>query len=197
MVDLNTVGLNAYEQGIKEGREMTRPISVGGSDILNKAGAKLDTGKVRIELFPAEALLGPSRVLTFGASKYSDRNWELGIAWGRVFGALMRHMWAWWQGKGPTSKSFLFGELDGETNFSHLWHAGCCIAFLIAYEERNMYQFDDRPKAHGYAGGKATPDKVGVVAAFEKSSLQPVTTAFREDQFMPHSGEVRSASHGR
>lgn len=72
-----------------------------------------------------------------------ERNWELGMKWGRVFGALMRHMWCWWGGKSPTSKSFLFGELDDETKFSHLWHAGCCIAFLITYEER-MVGEDDR-----------------------------------------------------
>ena len=32
--------------------------------------------------------------------------------------------------------SFLFGELDGETSFSHLWHAACCLMFLVTYEER-------------------------------------------------------------
>lgn len=74
------------------------------------------------------------------------RNWEKGMSWGRVFGALMRHLWCWWGGKGPTTKSFLFGDLDDETGYSHLWHAGCCIAFLIAYEERGVGE-DDRLKA--------------------------------------------------
>lgn len=63
-----------------------------------------------------------------------ERNWELGMDWSRVFGALMRHMWSWWKGE----------KLDPETGKSHLWHAGCCIAFLIAYEERNVGN-DDRP----------------------------------------------------
>lgn len=109
------------------------------------SGAKYDQGKVRIELFPGDALFAISQVLTFGAKKYTDRNWEQGISWGRVFGAAMRHAWAWWQGKGPTNQSFLFGELDIETGFSHLWHLGCCVAFLIAYEMRGMAKFDDRP----------------------------------------------------
>lgn len=112
-------------------------------------GQKFDAGKTRIELFPGDALFAISQVLTFGAKKYAARNWELGISWGRVFGAAMRHMWAWWQGKGPTNKSFLFNSLDDETKFSHLWHAGCCIVFLIAYEMRGMTKFDDRPKAQG------------------------------------------------
>jgi hypothetical protein len=66
------------------------------------------------------------------------------MTWSRVFGALMRHMWCWWSGMQPTSKSFLFGDLDAETGKSHLWHAGCCLAFLIAYEERATGT-DDRP----------------------------------------------------
>jgi hypothetical protein len=109
-------------------------------------GTKYDGDKVRIELFPGEALFAISQVLTFGAKKYADRNWEKGIKWSRVFGACMRHMWCWWQGKSPTATNFVFGELDPETRFSHLWHAGCCIAFLISYEERKMSEFDDRPQ---------------------------------------------------
>lgn len=65
-----------------------------------------------------------------------DRNWELGISYSRVFGALMRHLWLWFSNAGP----------DKETGFSHLAHAGCCIFFLLTYEQRKMDSFDDRPK---------------------------------------------------
>ena len=98
-------------------------------------GTKYDVGKVRYELLPAEMLDGVSQVLTFGASKYDDRNWEKGMLWSRVFGALMRHLWAWWN---PLTLSE-----DEETGMSHLWHAGCCIAFLITYEARGVGT-DDR-----------------------------------------------------
>lgn len=108
-------------------------------------GQKYDEGKTRIELFPGDALFAISQVLTFGAKKYDARNWEKGISWGRVYGALMRHLWAWWQGNIPTTKNFLFGKLDVETGMSHLWHAGCCLVFLIAYEMRDMRNYDDRP----------------------------------------------------
>ena len=101
-----------------------------------------------VELIPPELLFAVATILTSGAIKYADRNWEHGMSWGRVFGALMRHLWAWWGGKAPTTKSFLFGDLDFETGHSHLWHAGCCIAFLIAYEERSKGT-DDR-----WNGGK-------------------------------------------
>lgn len=109
-------------------------------------GRKDDTGKARIELIAPELIFALAQVLTFGAMKYAPRNWEKGMSWGRVFGALMRHLWAWWGGKGPTTKSFLFGDLDDETEFSHLWHAACCIMFLLAYEERGVGT-DDRLSA--------------------------------------------------
>jgi len=112
---------------------------------LSKGGMKDDADKVRLELIPPELLFAVGDILTSGAKKYADRNWEKGMKWGRVFGALMRHMWAWWGGKGPTTKSFLFTDLDTETGKSHLWHAGCCIAFLIAFEERGVGE-DDRLK---------------------------------------------------
>jgi hypothetical protein len=97
-------------------------------------GRKDDAAKVRMELLPPELLEATAIVLTFGAKKYEDRNWEKGMKWGRVFGALMRHLWAWWRGEGT----------DPETGYSHLWHAACCIAFLISYEARQIGE-DDRP----------------------------------------------------
>ena len=98
-------------------------------------GRKDDQGKVRLELLPPEFLMAVGEILTFGAQKYADRNWERGMNWSRVFGALMRHLWAWWRGD----------PCDPETGKSHLWHAGCCVAFLIAYEQRGVGN-DDRPK---------------------------------------------------
>lgn len=106
-------------------------------------GMKFDTGKVRMELLPPEFLFGTASILTFGAAKYGDRNWEKGMDWSRVFGALMRHMWCWWAGKGPTSENFAFGSVDDETKCSHLWHAACNMAFLVAFEARGSGK-DDR-----------------------------------------------------
>ena len=99
-------------------------------------GRKDDAGKVRVELFPGEALFAISKVLTFGAIKYADRNWEKGMSWGRVFGALMRHMWSWWRGE----------KTDPESGLSHLHHAGACIIFLICYEQWEVGR-DDRSDA--------------------------------------------------
>ncbi|MCB0512607.1 MAG: hypothetical protein KDC72_08660 [Bacteroidetes bacterium] len=113
------------------------------TDILKSEGVKYDDDKIRLELLPPELLFAVGQILTFGANKYADRNWELGMKWSRVFGAAMRHLWCWWGGKLPTTTNFVFGDLDTETKFSHLWHAACCIAFLISYEERKTGE-DDR-----------------------------------------------------
>lgn len=98
-------------------------------------GRKDDGSKPRYDLIPPELLEAVAHVLTFGAQKYSERNWEKGMKWGRPFAAMMRHMWAWWRGE----------KADPETGYSHLWHAACCIAFLVAYEERQVGT-DDRHK---------------------------------------------------
>lgn len=97
-------------------------------------GRKDDSAKPRYDLIPPEWLDGPAQVLTFGAAKYSARNWEKGMRWGRPFAAMMRHMWAWWRGE----------KADPETGYSHLWHAACCLMFLMAYEARQIGE-DDRP----------------------------------------------------
>lgn len=114
--------------------EGVKGIAIPEKDQLKTEGVKHDQGKVRLELLPPELLFGIGEILTFGAKKYADRNWELGMNWSRPFGAMMRHMWAWWRGD----------PCDPETGKSHLWHAGCCLAFLIAYEERKVGK-DDRP----------------------------------------------------
>jgi len=97
-------------------------------------GRKDDQNKAPYHLLAPELLDGTARVLAFGAAKYAPRNWEKGMNWSRPFAALMRHMWAWWRGEGT----------DPETGMSHLWHAACCIMFLVAYEER-LIGNDDRP----------------------------------------------------
>jgi len=97
-------------------------------------GKKFDGGKNRLDLVPPEIVLAIGDILTFGAEKYGDRNWERGMNWSRVYGAMMRHMMAWWSGESH----------DPETGKSHLWHASCCMAFLVTYEQREVGK-DDRP----------------------------------------------------
>ena len=116
------------------------------AEVTAHQAVKHDDGKPRYDLVPPEALDALSRVLTFGASKYSERNWEKGMDWGRVFGAMMRHAWAWWRGE----------NTDPETGYSHLWHALCCAAFLVTYEQRRIGK-DDRHVTGQEEKGSAAP----------------------------------------
>ena len=101
--------------------------------------ARKDDGlKLPLELLPPDALEAIAEILAFGKAKYGARNWEKGMAWSRPFGACLRHLFAWWRNE----------PRDAETGKSHLWHAGCCILFLIAYEARSTGT-DDRPQGKG------------------------------------------------
>ena len=97
-------------------------------------GRKDDQGKDPWHLAPWDAFRAIVKVLQFGAGKYAPRNWENGMAWSRPYSALIRHLTSWWEGE----------KADPETGYSHLWHAGCCIVFLIAFELRGIGT-DDRP----------------------------------------------------
>lgn len=101
----------------------------------HSSGVKFDQDKIKLHLLPPDVLEEIGKVLTFGAAKYSERNWENGMSWSRPYGALLRHMFAWWKGE----------DNDPETGLSHLAHAGCCLFFLLAYSKRNVGT-DDRPK---------------------------------------------------
>ena len=79
-----------------------------------KGGYKDDHDKIRMELIPPELLEAVGDILTFGAKKYADRNWEYGMKWSRPFGALMRHMWAWWRGEDKDPETW-YSEFRGQT----------------------------------------------------------------------------------
>ena len=98
-------------------------------------GKKNDEGKLRYDLIPAYALDALAGVYTTGAEKYDDRNWELGINYGRVFGALMRHAWVCMRGVSE----------DPDDGQHPLMSVAWCAFALYEYERRGMVKFDDRP----------------------------------------------------
>lgn len=107
---------------------------------ISQGGVKYDDSKVRFDLMPVEAEVAVARVLTKGASKYKDRNWEQGLRYGRVYAAARRHMGEFWNGN----------AYDEETGEHVLAHAICMLTFLLAYELRRKdvpryAEFDDRP----------------------------------------------------
>lgn len=96
-------------------------------------GTKHDKDKTRYDLLPPEALEAIAQVLTFGAKKYGDRNWEKGIEKGRLIRAALSHTLKWWSAVLSKDEA---ARLDDETGLSHLAHAACCVIFLLTYEIR-------------------------------------------------------------
>lgn len=86
---------------------------------------------------PRRALDGVARVLAFGATKYGDRNWELGIKYSRLFSAAQRHAHA-------LGREEL---LDPESGLPHEWHFWCNVLFLCVFTSRGRCDLDDRPPA--------------------------------------------------
>ena len=98
-----------------------------------QAGVKDDNGKARFDLIPPPALIALAELYSTGSVKYGDRNWELGMAYGRVFGAMMRHSWAWWRGE-------IYDKEDGQ---HHLISVAWCAFALFTFESKGVGQ-DDR-----------------------------------------------------
>lgn len=100
-------------------------------------GLRYNEGKTRHDLVPQFAQQQYAKVLTKGAEKYADRNWELGMRWSKVVASLKRHLEAFEMGE----------DFDKETGLLHTAHIMCNAAFLTEYYK--LYpQGDDRP--HNY-----------------------------------------------
>jgi hypothetical protein len=85
-------------------------------------GQKFDEGKPRMDLLPMDALVEIAKVLTFGAKKYGDRNWEKGLKLYRLRGAILRHDAAAEMGE----------TLDPESGLSHKAHKACTAVMELA-----------------------------------------------------------------
>lgn len=119
-----------YEQGKTGGLDVPAssfvPTPKSQKDLSPTVGFKNDKGKLRLDLFSPFFIEAISEVQTWVVERgeYPERNWENGMHWSRLFGAIMRHLWRWWMGE----------EFDRKTELPHLWHAGCCIMYLVHYD---------------------------------------------------------------
>lgn len=97
-------------------------------------GLRFNTGKTRYDLIPAYAQEQYARVLTKGAEKYADRNWERGMPWSKVISSLERHLYAIKRGE----------DHDPESGLLHSAHVMTNAAFLTEFY-KIFPQGDDRP----------------------------------------------------
>lgn len=108
-------------------------------------GLRYNEGKLRYDLLHPVSQEGIVKVLTKGAEKYAERNWEKGMKWSTVIASLKRHLVAIERGE----------DFDKETGLLHADHVQCNAHFLSAYY-KIAPEFDDR--AHKYLKHK----KVGL-----------------------------------
>ena len=96
-------------------------------------GVKFDVGKARFDLISAGPLQELAMIYTYGAKKYADRNWEKGMAFGRLYAATQRHLNAFWSGQ----------SIDEESGMHHLAHAAFGMLALMELEKTHP-ELDDR-----------------------------------------------------
>lgn len=97
-------------------------------------GLRFNEGKAREDLVPRFAQDQYVQVLTKGSVKYSERNWEAGMAWSKPLASLKRHLAAMERGE----------DFDEETGLLHAAHIMCNAAFITQYY-KTYPQGDDRP----------------------------------------------------
>jgi len=92
--------------------------------------------KIRMDLIPPFVIDQYAKVMSKGAVKYSERNWEKGMPWNEVIASAMRHFFAFMNGE----------DFDKETGLLHVSHAMWNMAALVEYY-RTHPEYDNRPKA--------------------------------------------------
>ena len=130
-------------------------------------GLRFNKGKLRYDLVEPHAYRDFVEVLTDGADKYFDRNWENGLSWTSVLASLKRHIAAIELGE----------DYDPERGRLHIAHAACNVHFLNAFYY-TFPQGDDRPKSF-LKMPKIGLDIDGVIANFTGAwnKIHPEITA--------------------
>lgn len=96
-------------------------------------GLHHDHGKTRLELVDSWWIEQVGHVLAFGAKKYDDHNWTRGIAYTKLVGSALRHIFAFLRRE----------DLDPKSGLPHLAHASCCLMMLAGMTRRHP-ELDDR-----------------------------------------------------
>lgn len=108
------------------------------SDTIDKkpeagTGLRFDSGKLRLDLIPAEILIELGGIFTGGSDKYFDHNWRGGMEWGKMLACHDRHYLKWRMGI----------STDPELGRNHLAIAAWNLLCLMVYEKQGL-GYDNR-----------------------------------------------------
>lgn len=106
-------------------------------DVIEKEkGRKDDKDKLRFDLISPFALEEIAKVLSFGANKYGDRNWEKGLSYDRLLGAMYRHINAFQQGN----------IIDSDNGCHHMASVAFCAMAILHFHKTGNFSKEDGVK---------------------------------------------------
>lgn len=123
-------------------------------------GKRFNNGKTMHHLTPAFAQDEYAKVLTVGAEKYGEHNWQKGMSWSKVISSLKRHLNAFESGE----------DYDPETGCLHTAHIMCNAAFITEYY-KIFPEGDGRTQWFKKPIKRVFLDIDGVIADFEQYFL--------------------------
>jgi len=141
--------MNNKERREEEAMKVKELLTKSAINNNTSKGVRFDQGKLRYDLVNPWAHEQMVRVITKGANKYAERNWEKGMLWSRVIGSLKRHIAAVEKGEDydfypDTCEECRNGTCTNHTGELHAAQIQCNGHFLTAYYK--IYpQGDDRP----------------------------------------------------
>jgi hypothetical protein len=136
----------------RSGLDMLLAAARQGMPPPDNKGLRYDQGKNRLELIPPEWEWALGEVLTAGAVKYAERNWEKGMDWGKLIGPLRRHLNKFLSGHSYDTEPDAEGRPG--TGCHHLALVAWNALALMSYELRgigtdNLARADYRDKTKG------------------------------------------------
>ena len=116
-----------------------QPIAVKYPD--NNPKAAVGAKKLPVHYVPPALMLGAAEAMADGAKKYGPYNFrESQIAAGVYMGAMLRHLFTWWDGE----------DIAQDSGVHHIKHVAACAGLILDAMECGTFA-DDRPAKSGAA----------------------------------------------